>query len=127
MYKKGGILQYYPGSRNHLHAIAIPLASGPIKAPLARNCQGDYTTTATAQTAARVMATAVARTAARVMATAQTAARVMATAQTAARVMAVARVAAAAVAQAAARVAREQYSFGVLQTCSYPFFIISLI
>ena len=60
-------------------------------------------------------------------AVAQAAARVMATVQAAARVMAVATVAAAAVAQAAVRGAREQYSFGVLQTCSYPFFIISLI
>ena len=66
-----------------------------IKAPWHNNCQGDYTATAPAQMAARVMAPA------------QMAARVMATAQKAARVMAVARVAAAAVAQAAARVARE--------------------
>ena len=30
MYKKGGILQYYPGSWNRLHAIAVPLASGSV-------------------------------------------------------------------------------------------------
>ena len=30
MYKKGGILQYYPGNWNRLHAIAVPLASGSV-------------------------------------------------------------------------------------------------
>ena len=57
MYEKGGILQYYPVSWNHSHALAVPLASGPIKAPWHDNCQGDYTAMAVAQ-AARGMAVA---------------------------------------------------------------------
>ena len=87
MYEKGDILQYYPVSWNHSHALAVPLASGPIKAPWHDNCQGDYTAMAVAQ-------------AARGMAVATVAAAVV---QAAARGMAVATVAAAAVVQAAVR------------------------
>ena len=86
MYEKGGILQYYPVSWNHSHALAVPLASGPIKAPWHDNCQGDYTAMAVVQ-------------AARGMAVATVAAAVV---QAAARGMAVATVAAAVV-QAAVR------------------------
>ena len=30
IYKKGGILQYYPGSWNRLYVIAVPLALGSV-------------------------------------------------------------------------------------------------